>query len=204
MGAFHLHCHFNIRDLIARVYIAARTELTSISLLAQCTVAGVEWQIKKNKTNKQIDWLSVSQMKSCHIPHLQRHEYTSISMCRTGQQEAPFLHARFWTSSESSAKFSPWFLDNHLHFRERAQLKITSYAHYGGLHAHPLVDSAIWAKIRPFSHSSQLLKIMIASRLNEMANENRVTRLSTLNTGTQYEAKSCWTAKLCLLQSNIN
>lgn len=154
-------------------------------------------------------------MKSCHIPHLQRHEYTSISMRRTGQQEAPFLHARFWTRSESSAKFSPWFLDNHLHFRERAQLKITSYAHYGGLHVHPSVDSAIWAKIRPgnglFSHSSQLLKIMIASRVIGMTNENRenwVTRLSTFNTGTQYEfvgeAKWCWTVKLCLLKSNIN
>lgn len=171
---------------------------------------------KKKKTNKWIDWLSVScentKIKWCYIPHLQRHEYASISMRRTGQQEAPFLHARFWTRSESSAKFTPWFLDSHLHFRERAQLKITSYAHYGGLHAHPSVDSAIRVKIRLgnclFSHSSQLLKIMIASRVIGMANENKVTRLSTINTGTRYvfvgEAKLCWTVKLCLLKSNIN
>lgn len=47
--AFSLHCHFNIRDQIARVYlIAAQTALTSISLLAQCTVAGVSYKNTKN------------------------------------------------------------------------------------------------------------------------------------------------------------
>lgn len=163
------------------------------------------------QTNESTDCLC---LKWNHVTFLTfRGTSTRVFQCAwTGQQEAPFLHAQFWTRSESSAKFSPWFRDSRLHFRERALLKITSYAHYGGLHAHPSVDSAIGAKIRPgnglFSHSSQLLKIMIASRVIGMANENRMTRLSTLNTGTQYEivgeAKSCWTVKLCLLKSNIN